>query len=128
MYRRFTSKLANLRTSLKNRALDAGLKFDVTTGQLRKLFFDNYGKKCKYCGKAVLKLNRTNPITCDHILPIQKGGSSTINNLQLICATCNRRKGALSEADFVTILLWLREQNDEIQNYVLKQLAKGGEY
>ena len=127
-YKRLSGKLGNLRSSLKKRALDAGLKFDVTTEQLRKMFYENYGKKCKYCGESVLKFNRANPITCDHILPIQKGGHSTIDNLQLICATCNRRKGSLHENDFLTIILWIREQNDEIKTYLLKQMAKGGEW
>ena len=127
-YKKLVGKLGNLRSSLKKRALDAGLKFDVTTNQLRKLFYDNYGKKCKYCNEAVLKINKINQITCDHIVPIQKGGDSTIDNLQLICSTCNRRKGSLSEDDFLTILVWVRQQKPEIKNYLLKQMAKGGEY
>ena len=127
-YKKLSGKLGNLRSSLKKRALDAGLRFDVTTEQLRKLFYDNYGKKCKYCGETVLKFNKTNQITCDHILPLQKGGHSTIGNLQLICAACNRRKSYLYENDFLTIILWVRKQNDEIKFYLLKQMAKGGDF
>jgi len=128
IYKKLSGKIGNLRSSLKKRALEAGLKFDVTTAQLRQLFYDNYGKRCKYCGEAILKLNKTNQITCDHIVPIQKGGHSTISNLQLICSTCNRRKSSLSENDFLTILNWVRLQNPEIQSYLLKQMAKGGEF
>jgi 5-methylcytosine-specific restriction endonuclease McrA len=32
-------------------------------------------------------------IQYDHVIPLSMGGSSTVENLQLLCATCNRRKG-----------------------------------
>jgi len=30
----------------------------------------------------------------DHIVPVSRGGSNTVRNIELRCETCNRRKGA----------------------------------
>lgn len=37
-------------------------------------------------------------IEYDHVFPFILGGKSTVANLQLLCRTCNRRKGARVEA------------------------------
>ena len=45
------------------------------------------GGQCVKCGgKANLQL--------DHIIPVKKGGATTVNNLQLLCRSCNLAKGA----------------------------------
>lgn len=43
------------------------------------------GKKCKYCGA-------TEALELDHIIPVSVGGSNTENNIEVLCAPCNRRK------------------------------------
>lgn len=45
-----------------------------------------YGNKCLCCGRTDVKL------TADHIIPVSKGGSSNIDNLQPLCQTCNSKK------------------------------------
>jgi 5-methylcytosine-specific restriction endonuclease McrA len=32
-------------------------------------------------------------IQYDHVIPVARGGSNEVDNLQILCATCNRKKG-----------------------------------
>jgi len=45
------------------------------------------GGRCVTCRRAEL-------LEFDHVIPLAMGGSSTARNLQLLCAECNRVKGA----------------------------------
>jgi 5-methylcytosine-specific restriction endonuclease McrA len=44
------------------------------------------GERCRRCGT-------TEGLTLDHIIPLSKGGTNRIDNLQLLCGPCNRAKG-----------------------------------
>jgi len=57
---------------------------------LKVLKRDNY--KCLICGKSP----STHPelsLEVDHILPVSKGGTNDLENLQTLCFYCNRGKG-----------------------------------
>jgi 5-methylcytosine-specific restriction endonuclease McrA len=44
------------------------------------------GNKCLCCGS-------TGKLTADHIVPLAKGGSNFISNIQPLCGSCNDHKG-----------------------------------
>ena len=53
--------------------------------ELRRAVFERDGGRCVECdGNFDLQY--------DHVLPVALGGATTLQNLQLLCADCNRRK------------------------------------
>lgn len=42
---------------------------------------------CRTCGS-------TKDLTVDHVIPLARGGSISIDNLQILCRKCNQKKGA----------------------------------
>lgn len=57
---------------------------------IRKQFtvFQRDGYRCQMCRRVGGKLH------LDHVIPVSKGGSSRMDNLQTLCQVCNLRKGA----------------------------------
>ena len=54
---------------------------------VRRLVYRRDKGRCQACGSDEL-------LQFDHVIPVALGGSSTPENLQLLCAPCNRGKGA----------------------------------
>lgn len=58
---------------------------DVTP-QLRKIVFERDAYRCRECGDH-------HDLVVDHIFPISRGGTNSIDNLQTLCGKCNSAKG-----------------------------------
>ena len=56
---------------------------------------EKYNRRCLKCGT-------TKKITRDHIVPVTKGGSNSIDNLQPLCLQCNASKGNREIIDYRT--------------------------
>jgi 5-methylcytosine-specific restriction endonuclease McrA len=79
-YQRFPEKYREA-ASLRNRKKLVNGIFFVSASELKKL----YSSTCALCASA-------DSIEIDHIVPISKGGSHSIGNLQPLCRPCNRSK------------------------------------
>ena len=51
----------------------------------RKELMEKAGHKCPQCGA-------TDNLEIDHIVPISRGGDGRMENLQVLCRSCNRKK------------------------------------
>lgn len=68
----------------RRRALKVNAKGVYTSSQWIALCY-KYGNVCLCCDKK-------KKLTPDHVVPLSKGGSNSIGNIQPLCGPCNSRK------------------------------------
>lgn len=77
----------------KRRALLADSNGNFTAEEFR-LLCETYGNRCLYCQEEL-------PLTPDHMVPISRGGSNSIENIVPSCRSCNQRKHTMTYDEFV---------------------------
>ena len=58
---------------------------------MRQKVYDRANGKCEYC--LLPQSVTAHPHEPDHIVPVQHGGETIVENLALACMRCNRHKG-----------------------------------
>lgn len=74
--------------SALRRAREVGAEGSVSRAEWEELK-DQFGRRCLSCGRTE---NET-LLTLDHVVPLSRGGSNTIENAQPLCRPCNSSKG-----------------------------------
>ncbi len=65
-------------------------------GSLRYQVLSKAKFRCELCGISA----EDKALDVDHIVPVNKGGKTVIENLQALCYTCNSQKRDLDDTDF----------------------------
>ena len=95
----------------KLRSLDinpTGNKRKRISKKLRYLVFERDNYTCQACGRSPQKDNVT--LSPDHIVPVQWGGETTLDNLQALCRECNEGKQA-----------WVNGEDNDVMKLVSNQ-------
>lgn len=81
---------------------------DTSWERLRKMIRARDDGKCVYCGKIAPDGD------LDHVLPLSRGGTDSIDNLVWSCVSCNRSRGDKTLREWITGQLGVEPQSTEI--------------
>ena len=80
----------------KIRAVDPALEEELREGAFAKAKTSS-GYVCAHCGEV---FPNRQFLHVDHIVPLNKGGRSVRDNLQILCRSCNAKKGDQLEGEY----------------------------
>ncbi len=115
-------RLLNMLASCKTRDKKHGQETMITIDMLREFAKTKIGTKCIYCDDILTHKN----ISFDHIIPLSKGGTSELANIQLICKTCNRQKDKMLHDEFVKLKSFLLTISEPSRKMINQKLSMGG--
>jgi len=78
----------------------AAIKATITENISRTHVILTYGHHCYICNRALTRRE----ISIDHVIPLSRGGSHTLDNLRVCCKSCNSRKYNRLLSEFVSLL------------------------
>ena len=105
----------------ENEDVEMMVERKVFSMEMRNNVYEKTKGKCALCGKFV----RFDLFTIDHIIPLAKGGTNDIENLQCTCKHCNAMKQDLSEKEFLDKMIKiLAYQSKKKANRVYKKKIK----
>lgn len=99
------------RRNYKGTLLRPAMPLTFTLTEFQAWFLEKLGDradgccKCPYCPRQLTAENAR----FDHVIPIARGGSVGLENLEPVCETDNREKGELTGEEFKTIIFHLDE-------------------
>lgn len=61
--------------------------------------------RCCYCGVPIF-WHIKGDVHVDHMTPVSRGGSNTVDNLALACETCNKQKWSYTVSEWLSVRGW----------------------
>lgn len=82
----------------KRREIEPGHTFEQWIELLKQ-----HDNRCFYCKVKMTKKDGARQRTRDHIVPLSKGGTDSIDNIVPACKSCNSSKGTKTQSEFMDV-------------------------
>jgi hypothetical protein len=124
--KRFMTTTADRYRHLTERLERKKVPLLFTLAQLRSHILDAMGDsfsgglRCRYCGKIC----DISEVALDHAVPLSRGGSPLLSNIEMPCQNCNSQKGEREPWEFEALLVFLETKIPMARPGLLKQLQE----